>query len=119
MKSQSQGIPLACNMNVFTPAQHEAHIATTNQLFQTVQAIREVENGIEFGFPHLTSVSKLGEFIANEKLCCPFLDFTLKVPSGGAPITLLFTGPEGTQEFLRAEFTALDNYAALRGEAFA
>jgi len=49
-------------------------------------------------------IAKLGKFISNEQLCCPFLEFTLKITSNNFPISLILTGREGTQEFLRAEF---------------
>jgi len=49
-------------------------------------------------------IAKLGKFISNEQLCCPFLEFTLKITSNNFPISLILTGPEATQEFLRAEF---------------
>jgi hypothetical protein len=97
--------PLACNMNVFTPIQREAHIQTTTKLIRAVQSVQEVENGYEFLFPNRTEfISKIAEFIANERLCCPFLEFTLNVGSHSEPISLSLNGPIGTQEFLRAEF---------------
>ena len=97
--------PLVCNMNVFTPAQREAHIQTTTELIQAVQGIHEVENGYEFTFPNQTDlITQLAEFILNERLCCPFLRFTLNIVSDREPVTLSLTGPIGTQEFLRAEF---------------
>ena len=96
---------LVCNMGVLTPAQREAHILTTTQLMQAVQRVQEVENGYEFAFPNETEfISKIVEFIANERLCCPFLRFTLNVVSNTEPVFLLLTGPSGTQEFLKAEF---------------
>jgi len=98
-------VPLACNMGVFTTDQREAHIRTTNQLFQAVQGSLEREGGFEFTFLNDTNIQKIGEFIANEKLCCPFLKFALTVNSNTEPISLLLTGPEGTQEFLREEFS--------------
>jgi hypothetical protein len=92
-------------MGVFTPAQRESHIQTTSQLIQAVQRVQEVENGYEFIFPNETAlISKLGEFISGERLCCPFLKFTLEIISNDEPIALSLTGPSGTQEFLRAEF---------------
>jgi len=91
-------------MNVFTPAERESHIQNTLQLYQTVQAIREVENGYEFTFPNETELVKLAEFITKEKMCCPFLEFTLRIEPSEKPISLTLTGPEGTQEFLREEF---------------
>jgi hypothetical protein len=96
---------LACNMGVFTPAQREAHIEITSQLIRAVGRVEEVENGYEFIFPNESAlIAKIGEFISGERLCCPFLKFTLNVISNEEPISLSLTGPVGTQEFLRAEF---------------
>jgi hypothetical protein len=82
--------PLLCNMDVFT----------------SVQKVQEVENGYEFTFPNETQlISRIAEFISNERLCCPFLKFTLTIISNREPVSLSLTGPLGTQEFLRAEFS--------------
>src|SRR5687768_16105193 len=119
MKTYVKNTPLVCNMDVFTPAERENHIQTTTQLFQSVQTVHEVENGFEFSFPNFDAaenLTQLAEFIFNERRCCPFLEFTLKITPNGAPISLLLTGPEGTQEFLRAEFT---EYRSSGNELFA
>ena len=98
--------PLICNMDVFTPAEREQHIQTTAELYKTVQAIQEIENGYLFNFPDkIETITKLAEFIINERRCCPFLEFTVNLEPNNKPITLLLTGPEGTQEFLREEFS--------------
>ena len=98
--------PLVCNMDVFTPAQRESHILKTTQLIRSVHEVQEVENGYRFTFPHETEVIfRIAEFIANERLCCPFLKFTLSVESANEPIFLSLTGPTGTPEFLRLEFS--------------
>ena len=105
MNSNTSITPLVCNMDVFTPTEREDHIQSTTQLYQSVQRINEVENGYEFTFPNESEIIiKLGRFISNEQLCCPFLEFTLKITSNNSPISLILTGPESTQEFLRAEF---------------
>ena len=105
MKSNTSGTPLFCNMDAFTPTEREDHIQSTTQLYQFVQRIHEVENGYEFIFSNESEmIAELGKFISNERLCCPFLEFTLKITSNNFPISLILTGPEGTQEFLRAEF---------------
>lgn len=97
--------PLVCNMGIFTPAQRESHIQTTTELIQAVQNVQEIENGYEFTFPNETEfISRIAEFISNERLCCPFLKFTLNIVSNTEPVSLSLTGPLGTQEFLRAEF---------------
>jgi hypothetical protein len=92
-------------MGIFTPAQRESHIQTTTELIQAVQNVQEIENGYEFTFPNETEfISRIAEFISNERLCCPFLKFTLNIVSNTEPVSLSLTGPLGTQEFLRAEF---------------
>ena len=96
---------LVCNMGVFTPTQRENHSRVTRQLIQALQSVQEVEHGYEFLFPNETaSISKIAEFISNERLCCPFLRFTFFVNSVSEPVSLSLTGPVGTQDFLRAEF---------------
>jgi len=106
MISKMSITPLVCKMDVFTPTERDDHIQSTTQLYQSVQSIHEVKSGYEFVFPNQSEIiTGLGKFISNERLCCPFLEFTLKITSSNAPISLLLTGPEGTQEFLRAEFT--------------
>src|SRR5689334_7407604 len=101
----SSDFPLACNMNVFTPSQRDSHIQSTTQLIQVIQGKQEIENGYLFLFPNeAVFISKIAEFISNERLCCPFLKFTLIVNSIAEPISLSLSGPLGTQEFLRTEF---------------
>jgi hypothetical protein len=93
-------------MNVFTPAERELHIQTTKELFQSLQNIHDAEHGYEFSFPSNSEIiTSIAEFISKERLCCPFLGFTLTVLPNNEPISLLLTGPEGTQEFLRLEFS--------------
>ena len=97
---------LVCNMNVFTSEQHDSHIENTTQLMQAVQQIQEIENGYQFTFSGETElITKIAEFISKERLCCPFLNFTLRVNSSMEPVSLSLAGPKGTQEFLRLEFS--------------
>jgi hypothetical protein len=93
-------------MNVFTPSQREAHILNTTQLIEGIQTVEEIENGYQFKFPNQTElIFKLADFISKERLCCPFLKFTLLMNSYPEPFSLSLTGPVGTQEFLREEFS--------------
>jgi hypothetical protein len=102
----SSTLPLACNMDVFTPAQRDSHARITTELMQSIQELREVKNGYQFLFPNEAElISKIAEFILNERLCCPFLEFTLQVNVNNEPISLALVGPEGTQEFMRLEFS--------------
>jgi len=98
--------PLACNMNVFTEVERALHIDGTRRLFQAVQAVQEAANGFEFRLRGEGDVIRqIGEFIARERLCCPFLKFTLTIESDSKPISLFLSGPQGTKDFLREEFS--------------
>jgi len=108
MKNEAQENAIFCNMDVFTAVERENHVRNTARLFQTVEDIHEEENGFVFIFPQTNgseNISRFAEFIFNERRCCPFLEFTLKIAPKDEPISLLLTGPEGTQEFLREEFS--------------
>src|SRR5258706_16291545 len=119
VNAETQSRPNVCNMVVFTAIERENHIQTKTQLFQSVQDIYEIENGYEFTFSNPDGsaiLTRMAEFISNERLCCPFLKFMVTIETDPQPISLILTGPEGTQEFLRAEFT---EYRSSGNEAFA
>jgi hypothetical protein len=92
-------------MDVFTLAQRESHIRRTTELIRAIQSVQEVENGYELRFPNETEfITKIAEFISNERLCCPFLNFTLNVAPDNEPLSFTLSGSLGAQEFLRLEF---------------
>jgi hypothetical protein len=63
---------------------------------------RELPDGHEFHF-RPGSLEDLARFIANERKCCPFVNFELTVAAGSDHVVLRMTGPAGTREVLRAE----------------
>ena len=96
---------LACDMSALTPAQREVHLQVTKDLMPAIQDVGEVRNGYRFRFPNESAlITNIAEFISMERLCCPFLDFTLTIGAGSAPVYLSVSGPPGTPEFLQAEF---------------
>src|SRR5258706_16268065 len=102
MKSETQSTPIVCNMDVFTPLERENHIQTTTQLFQSVQDIYEIENGYEFTFSNpggSAIITKMGEFISNWRLCCPFLKLMVTMETQPHPISSILFFTQDTQEF--------------------
>jgi hypothetical protein len=96
-------VPLACVPGAIPAEERPAHFALVAELFATAVLERtEVPGGYGFRFAdeRFESVAK---FVANERKCCPFLDFEITVPAAGGPVWLRMTGPEGTREFLDAE----------------
>lgn len=95
-------MPLACVMDAIPAEERAGHVALATELFGAAQERREVEGGYAFRFgpewlEHVTG------FVRNERRCCEFLEFGITVAPARGPVWLRLTGPEGTQEFLRAE----------------
>jgi hypothetical protein len=99
--------PIACDMSVLSPAQRERHLEISRDLFSTLPQIKELSNGYEFRLDGSNVVVKAAEFISLEKLCCPFLNFTLEVSAENGPVWLKLTGREGVKAFVREEINGL------------
>jgi len=72
--------PFVCNMHAIAAAQREQHIATAVRVFRAVQTIQELPNGYAFRLPNETTLlMQAVEFIANERLCCPFFSLAVEI----------------------------------------
>jgi hypothetical protein len=69
---------------------------------EAVEEIRELADGLAFRFP-AEEYDSVSEFVGRERLCCPFLTFTLEVSPERGPLGLRLTGAEGVKAFIRAE----------------
>lgn len=104
MKNPSP-VPLACDMSALSPEARRSHTSVTEHLGRLVQGVDELPDGFSLHFKNETNtIVKLGEFVSNERLCCPFLRFELQVGAIDESIRLSLTGPENVKEFLQAEF---------------
>ena len=107
-QKSSQEVVIACNPNAIPADQRDQHEAAVRSLFAAAQGVKAVPGGYAFRLP-TTSAMVLGaaEFIANERLCCPFFNFALDVEPNGGPIWLRLTGGEGVKELIKTEFAAV------------
>lgn len=97
--------PFACNMKALTPEEQQRHVALLKRLFAIKQEVRELPDGYAFRYAAASvTIQELAEFIANEKLCCPFFDFALRVEREEGPLWLELTGREGVKAFIKLEF---------------
>jgi len=100
-----QEIPIACDLTAIPANEREEHETLAKQLFfEAIPERRELADGYAFQF-RADEYPQLAEFIANERLCCPFFRFTLEVTPARGPIWLHITGGEGVKEFIQLEFT--------------
>ena len=102
--AQSEVI-IACNPNAITPKQQERWLEVGTQLYAAVQEVQELPDGYAFRLPSDSEMLLLvAEDLTLERLCCPFIHFTLDIAPNGAPCWLRYTGGEGVKEFLRMSF---------------
>jgi hypothetical protein len=96
--------PFACDMTAIAADQRDAHLATINKLFRSVESLRELPNGYRVRLPNESNVLlTAAKFIALERLCCPFFDFSLEIEGEGGAVWLSLTGREGVKPFIMAE----------------
>ncbi len=106
--SPEMEIPLACNLNALDAECRSEHIASAGHLLSDVAKERqESPEGFRFRFT-AEDYTHIVEFIANERLCCPFFHFVLEVSPAQGPIWLHITGSEGAKSFLKAELSLED-----------
>jgi hypothetical protein len=95
--------PLACVPEAIPAAEHEAHFALAKRVWSELPLERrELPEGYELRFAP-DQFGLLTAFVANERLCCPFLRFTLEVTPGLGPLWLRITGNERVKESLKGE----------------
>jgi len=59
-------------------------------------------NGYQVEFP-ISALSLVAEFTDGERLCCPFLHFTIQVEASAETLHFQLTGGEGVKIFLEQE----------------
>jgi hypothetical protein len=93
--------PIACNLGAITDAERPRYFALRAQVLAGIEDVAELDDG--FALRVGTDLVALAEWIAFERLCCPFLSFRLAV-EGTGPVRLELGGAAGVKDFLRAEF---------------
>jgi len=105
---QEDAPTIACDLSAISAEQRAAHEALAQQLMsESVQETRELPDGyaLRFSADHYPALT---QFIANERLCCPFFNFVLEVTPAPGSLWLRLTGGVGVKEFLS---TTLKNVA--------
>src|SRR5947209_1527424 len=85
--------PIACNLKALTPAQRARHSELSRKLSAATVEKRELAGGLNFrlSLAEIT-LPELGEWIDNERKCCPFLDFQVSLECEGGALQLSLTG---------------------------
>ena len=105
-KRERTEVPVACNWSALTAEQQERQRALYRQLRADVREVVELEDGYAFRHsPDRAVLLAVAEFVANERLCCPFLEFGITVVESGGPMWLRMTGEGEAKRVLEAEMT--------------
>jgi hypothetical protein len=96
-----QELPIACDLTAIPADERATHSARAEQLLRVGAAeVQELPNGYAFRYA-AEQYAQVAQFIANERLCCPFFTFTLEVTPAQGPLWLRITGPTEVKEFLQ------------------
>ncbi len=96
---------LSCDLTVLSRDQRSRHSDLINYVLSSHLSVRELADGYEFTFKSEPEVFlKLSEWIVLERMCCPFLSFSIAYGRGHGPIALGVTGPTGAKELLKSVY---------------
>jgi hypothetical protein len=97
-------VPVACSWSALTAVQQERQRALYRQLRADVEEVVELEDGYAFRHsPDRAVLLAVAEFVANERLCCPFFEFGITVERDGGPVWLRMRGEGEAKRLLEAE----------------
>ncbi len=96
--------PVACQLNVFSPEERQRYEAARKQIEAAVIRVVEIDDGYLFHLPDDDAMlATVAEWIALERRCCPFFEFTVTVGGSDASIQVALTGSPEVKQFLESE----------------
>jgi hypothetical protein len=98
------GPPIACDLTKLGPEERRRERELLEWFRGATTAAAETADGWRFELPaDAATLARLGELLALERHCCPFLTFRLEIVAG-SPAALEISGPVGARELVAAEF---------------
>lgn len=94
---------LICVPSAIPAGERQGHFRLAQELFhERAKERTDLADGyaIRFDYDDFEAVAR---FVLNERRCCPFMEFELRVAPESGPLWLRMTGPEGTRGVLEAE----------------
>src|SRR5262245_46494872 len=101
-KKAAQQSPLVCNLSALDSEGRKRHKVVSEQMRAAVKEAQDLPDGCAFRFPaEQDTILLVSEYIARERLCCPFLKFELIAEQNDGPLWLRLRGREGVKEFIK------------------
>ena len=105
---RGQESPFACSLETLTKEQRERKKQIAWKMATARIETQELANGYVFRFrPEGVSFAEIAEWVATERVCCPFFDLAIEAERENGPVSLRITGREGVKQFIRGAFHAL------------
>lgn len=109
MNAAKPVVEFVCVPSAIPAAERAAHFSLARRLFtEMARELVPLPNGVAVRFAG-DAFDSVSRFVANERKCCPFVDFEVSVAAGEGALWLRMTGPEGTRELLQAELGIADD----------
>lgn len=91
------GPPIVCDLSVLTDRERQRIEGLARARFAEADVLRALPDGYRIGFGDASTelITDLAEFLALDRLCCPFLRHALVSEPGDTGIWLELTGPHG------------------------
>jgi hypothetical protein len=103
MRAVSETVPIACDLSALPDPRR--YCTLSEKLRSAISGSAELPDGYSYSIlGEQLSLAELGEWVACERLCCPFLNFELSVSGVDTLWWLTLTGPPGTKPILEREF---------------
>ena len=100
-RRKSHAHPIACDPAAIDAEVRSTHLSAAEQLLRhDVAEVLELPDGFAFRYS-AEQYDQVTQFIANERLCCPFFTFNLEVTPVHGPLWLRITGSDEIKAFIR------------------
>ena len=98
-------LPIACDLAALSVEQRSNERELLAAFRAAAGVPEETDTGFRFPLPEdVALLTRLGEFLALERLCCPFLNFELLIPAGRQAVSLHIYGDPAVKSFVRSTF---------------
>ena len=99
---------VACVPGAIPKEERAAHFQLAKRLFvELAEAREQLSDGYAFRFP-ADAINEVASFVANERKCCPLMQFGISISPNADSLWLHMTGPDGTRNVLDAELNLRD-----------
>jgi len=105
LTAADSSLPIACDLHAFSARERERHASLLRGLSAKIQHRRELSDGFAFRFAaEGETIAELAEWIGLERICCPFLRFSVEVEANAGPVWLRLTGSAQVKAFVGSTF---------------